>query len=284
MTVVITVTPAFGENLHVRGQEIGATYYLFTRDLPVTGAMALGNPLVSAGVPSIGMTGTLTPYLEGEVSASARNDGFTLWLRGGGLDESHLAAGTSLTVPVTPTELSDVVAALTKPGFYVFEQTIPVVAAFGTLAGTVVDADAGNAPLAGVRVVGFAQGADPAGTPLFDLTTGADGSYAYGEDLPVGYYDLYVTKFGYEPLQETYFLLYGANTHQIAVLQAPNGVLTGTVTAAEDGSPAVSQRATSGPLRRVSLPRQSRAPRPSTAPSDLPTHRQVSAVRSTPTS
>jgi len=235
--VVITVTAAFGENLHVRGQEIGATYYLFTRDLPVTGAMALGNPLVSAGVPSIGMTGTLTPFLEGQVSASARNDGFTLWLRGGGLDESHLAAGTSLTVPVTPTELSDVVAALTKPGFYVFEQTIPVVAAFGTLAGTVVDADAGNAPLAGVRVVGFAQGADPAGTPLFDLTTGADGSYAYGEDLPVGYYDLYVTKFGYEPLQETYFLLYGANTHQIAVLQAPNGVLTGTVTAAEDGSP-----------------------------------------------
>ncbi|HOX25802.1 MAG TPA: C25 family cysteine peptidase [Candidatus Krumholzibacteria bacterium] len=235
--VTITVTAAVGENLTVRGQEIGAGYDLFTHHLPVTGAPALGNPTVVAGVPSIGMTGTLTPHLEGEITASLRNADFTLRLIGGGLDFTQDVVGTSVTVHVTPTELSTVQAVLMKAGYYVYTQDIPVVAAYGTLAGTVVDEDAANAPLAGARVVCFEQGADPSGPPLFDLVTGADGSYAWGEDLAVGYYDLYVTKFGYLPLQETYFLLFGTNSHQIAVGQAPSGVLTGTVTASEDGSP-----------------------------------------------
>ncbi|MDD5718719.1 MAG: C25 family cysteine peptidase [Candidatus Krumholzibacteria bacterium] len=235
--VTISVTPEFGEDLLVRGQEIGESYYLFTEPLPVTGAATLTRPSVEAAVPSIGMIGSLTPHILGEVTASVREWGFTLRLQGGGLDLVEDTETNQIVVMVTPSELSPVTATLTKAGYTIYQQTIPILAAFGALAGTVVDADQGDLPLAGVRIVGFEAGADPSGTPLFDLLTAADGTYSYGEELPVGFYDLYVTKFGYLPSMETYFVLFGANDHQIAVYQAPSGMITGTVTAVEDGSP-----------------------------------------------
>ncbi|MBD3221966.1 T9SS type A sorting domain-containing protein [bacterium] len=236
--VSFEVTPEFGETLAVRGQEIGTTYYMFDEGLAVTGAMSMGEVTFAASVPSIGMDGTLTPHIEGQVTATSRNQGFDLHLQGGGVAMVESTTGGELTVAVTPTELSDVTATVTKTGYDIVQQTITVVEAFGELAGTVRDGDDGDAPLASARVVGYPEGADPDGaTPLFDLTTDAEGRFAAPEELPVGYYDLYVTKFGYLPYQETYFLLFGANDHEIVVAQAPSGVLTGFVTAADSGDP-----------------------------------------------
>ena len=235
--VTFDVTPEFGETLAVRGQEIGTSYYMFTEGLVVTGAMALGDPAVAAAVPSIGMDGTLTPLIEGEVTASARNLGFTLHLQGGGLDTSVDTATGSLTTLVTPTELNPVTATITKTGFEIYQQTIEMVEAFGTLTGAVLDANNANAPVPGASVVGFSEGADPQGTPLFELETNALGEYTVPDELAVGYYDLYVTRFGYEPYQETYFLLFGANDHDIAINLAPSGVLDGFVTGADDQAP-----------------------------------------------
>jgi hypothetical protein len=210
---------------------------MFGEDLAVTGAAALGEVTVEANVPSIGLAGALTPHLEGEVTVSMRHQGFRLFLEGGGLDAVHDATGSDLTVAAMPTELAEVTATVARPGFEVFQQTIAVVAAFGTLAGTVVDADADQAPVAGARVFGFAQGDDPAGTPLFDLVTAADGGFAVQEELAVGYYDLYVEKFGYLGHEELYFQAYGAADHVVALLQAPAGTLSGVVADADTGTP-----------------------------------------------
>ncbi len=235
--VTIDVTPEYGETLVVRGQEVGATYFMFHEDLVVTGAGVLGDPAVTAGVPAIGLDGALTPHIEGEITASIRNQGFTLFLAGGGRNDVYESPGTSLTVPFTPTDLSDVTATIASPGFGIFQQQIAVVEAFGTISGTVVDADAGQAPVEGARVSGFAQGADPQGVPLFDLVSGVDGSFAFADDLAVGYYDLYVEKFGYLSHQEIYFQTYGAATHGVALNQAPSGTLSGVVTSADLGTP-----------------------------------------------
>ena len=235
--VVIEVTPEFGEILLVRGRKVGESYTLFTVELPVTGAVPLIEPSVIAGVPDIGLADALTPHLEGEVTAATSEAGFTLRLQGGGLDLAFAAEDPSLTVTVTPTALVPVLATLTRPGFEIFQQSIPVVAAFGTLAGIVVDGDDDDAPLAGARVRGFNAGGDPGGTPLFDLTTTAGGVYAHAEELPVGYYDLYASKFGYLAYSETIFLMYGANDHPIVLSQAPAGVIAGVVTSAADTSP-----------------------------------------------
>jgi subtilisin-like proprotein convertase family protein len=233
--VVIQVTPLYGETLMVTGREVGANYDLFHQGLPVTGATVLPNAAIAASVPSIGLVGSLTPHLAGEVSAAASVGGFTLFLDGGGLDVTQVASGKTLQIAVTPTQLSDVTAAIARSGYQVFSTTIPVVEAFGSLAGTVVTS--AQVPVSGARVRGFHAGADPQGTPLFDLTTDAQGQYAVAGEMAVGSYDLYVTKFGMLPLVETYFLLFGANDHQVVVQDAPTGLLTGTVTASEDGTP-----------------------------------------------
>jgi hypothetical protein len=234
--VVLDVTPEFGETLNVRGQELGATYDLFNEALPVTGAAPFGEAPITAAVPGIGMDGTLTPYLEGEITVTTRQMDYTVEIHGAGLEVVQPGEG-NVVIPVTPTELAPVMVTLTKTGSEIVQQEIAVVEAFGTIAGTVVDVDAANAPVAGARVTAFAAGADPTGDPIFDMVTGADGSFTYPEDLAVGYYDLYVAKFGYEPYQETYFLLFGANDHEIGVGQAPSGVLAGVITGADDGAP-----------------------------------------------
>ena len=235
--VVISVTGAYGEDLAVRCREIDAAHDLFAGTLPVTGAAALDAPAVSADAPGVGLDGSLALDFEGEVVASMNDPDFTLHLQGGGLAVEQDVVGSTVTVLVTPSEPSDVTATLTRPGYQIFQQEIAVVEARGTLVGTVVDADVGNAPIAGARVYGFVQGDDPAGTPVFDVTTDIDGAYAVDGDLAAGFYDIHVAGFGYLPGVETYFVLHGANDHQIAVGPAPAGVLGGTVTAVEDGAP-----------------------------------------------
>ncbi len=233
----LEITPQFGENLTVRGRELGAGYDLFTEPLPVTGAMAFGGATITAAVPAIGLDGSLTPYLEGEITVATRQSGYTLEVHGAGIEMVQADNSGDTTVLVTPQALAPVMATLTVPGLEIVQQELAVVEAFGTLAGTVLDGDDDGAAVAGARVLGFAADAGPDDPPLFDLTTDASGAWAAPEELAVGYYDLVVQKFGYEPYTETYFLLFGANDHPITVNQAPSGVLTGVITGADDGAP-----------------------------------------------
>jgi len=231
---VFSVTPEFGETLLVRGVEDGAGYDMFGSDLPVTGAMDLTNAAVEASVASIGMVGTLTPHLEGVVTASSDVADFDLMLTGCGLDILASGSGYSVIQNATPASTGTVAAALLKAGYNVHEAAIEVVAAYGTLAGTV--SDDGASAISGVRVYAFNEGDDPSGEPLFDLMTNASGGFTAPEELPVGNYDLYASKFGYLNHMETYFLMFGANDHGITMTSAPSGVLTGTVSALDGGA------------------------------------------------
>ncbi len=231
---VFSVTPQFGETLLVRGVEAGAGYDMFGSDLPVTGGMDLTGAAVEAAVASIGMSGNLTPHIEGSVTATSDVADFDLQLTGCGLDILVAGSGNTVQQDVTPISTGTVAAALLKAGYNIHEASIEVVTAFGTLAGTVSD-DA-SAPVSGVRVYAFNEGDDPTGEPLFDLMTDAAGAYAAPEDLAVGNYDLYASKFGYLNHMETYFLMFGANDHGIALASAPAGAFSGTVTALDGGA------------------------------------------------
>jgi len=235
--VTITVTPEYGESLRVRGRESDAEYFVFDEPLPVTGAMSLTAPSISAEVSSIGLEGALTPFIEGTVDFQAEENALTLYLNGGGLDVTASIPGNWGIIGVTPTELSTVTAALAKTGYEIFLSEIDVVTAYGTLNATLVDADAGNAPVEGVLVRGFPAGADPEGLPLFELTTAADGTFTAPDALAVGYYDIYATRFAYLAFEVEFFLMHGDNNEVFALHQAPDGVLTGTITDSDDGLP-----------------------------------------------
>ncbi len=230
---VFTVMPEFGETLLVRGVEDGAGYDMFGVDLPVTGAIELVNADILAEVNSIGMTGFLTPHIEGVVTGYSDISGLEMSLVGCGLDVQGSSTYNTVVMNVTPSETGIVTAALLKAGHNVYETQIDCVAAYGTIAGMVTDET--NTPLAGVRVYAFNEGDDPSGEPLFDLVSASDGSFAFADELPVGNYDIFASKFGYLNQMDTFFLEFGDNHYGVTMPSAPSGVLTGTVSALEGG-------------------------------------------------
>jgi len=233
---VISVTPQFGETLVVRGVEDGAGYDMFKVDLPVTGALDLTNAAIVAEVAAVGMNGSLTPDLEGAVTGSSDVADFDLNLVGPGFDLLAVGSGLSVVQNVTPTGTGTVWATMMKPGYNIHETEFQVVPARGTLAGTVT-ATSGGETLDGVRVYGFNAGDDPDGSPLFDLFTDAEGDFSIPVQLSAGNYDLYARKFEYLDYSETFTLMHGANDHPVAMDSSPVGVLSGMVTALEDGAP-----------------------------------------------
>ncbi len=232
------VNPLYGETLQVRGREPGATYDLFTLSLPVYGAADLTGPTLTAEVPAIGLSGALTPFIEGTVMGSALETGLDLFLAGCGIDTTAGDPGSSVTIAVAPDQTGEVTATLAGTGYNLFASAIPVVEAFGTLAGLVHEQGDPGTPIACARVCGYPAGADTSGTaPIFDLPCDGGGNYAVPDSLVVGYYDLYVSQYGYLSHEEPIFLAYGPNVLDVGLTTAPTGVLSGTVTDAEGGSP-----------------------------------------------
>jgi RHS repeat-associated protein len=104
---------------------------------------------------------------------------------------------------------------------------VQVVAAFGTITGTVVDPNGQALAGATVRITGTANATATDGTGNFNLTA------------PAGLYTLTVSKLGYLPATTTPFTLAAGGSFAAGTirLQPAPGKITGTVVTSLDGSP-----------------------------------------------
>ncbi len=231
------VTPLYGENLVVRGREHAETFDLFTEALPVTDAPPLTAVTFTAEARDVGLNGALAPGFPGTVTARAFENELRLFLNGCGVDSSASNPNSAVVMTVTPTSTGTLTATLAKDGYALASQAIPVIIANGALAGGVFEED-GTTPIGGARVYGYPAAADTSVTlPLFDLLTDLAGAYAVPDSLPVGDYDLYVTKFGYLAAARQVFLRFGGNVADFALAVAPSGVLSGAISSADGGAP-----------------------------------------------
>jgi subtilisin-like proprotein convertase family protein len=232
-----SLTPPYGESLTVIGREIGETYNCVEDVLPVTGAASFAMYDIAAGVPLIGLSGSLTPYYEGEITGATDQTGFDLFAAGCGVDaEANSGGAAVVTLLVTPTSVGTIHAAIGKSGYNVYAEDIPVQVVYGTMAGEVYEVT--RAPIVGARVKGYAAGADTTGaTPVFNVLSGTGGAYTVTGQLAVGHYDVYVSKFGYLTLLQDVFIEYGANDEDFYLQSAPSGVVSGVVTEAGTGTP-----------------------------------------------
>jgi subtilisin-like proprotein convertase family protein len=231
-----SLTPPYGEDLTVIASEIGEVYNCFEDVVPVTGGMALTVPDIDASVASIGLFGSLAPHYEGSIVGSADETGLMLYAAGCGVDASAGPGGTSVEILATPNSAGTIVAALALGGYDVYLEDVIVQVVYGTLSGTVYDAV--SAPVADAVVKGYPAGSDTTGaTPVFRVVTGGGGAYAIGDDLEVGYYDVYISKFGYLTGEHEIFIQYGANAYDFYLDSAPAGVVSGTVTELGTGTP-----------------------------------------------
>jgi len=234
---VVTVDAPYGETLRVVGREIGEGFDCFERTVVVTGGLAQSNPRIEARVDALGLEGALTPNFEGTLLGRVDGVGLDLYAVGCGVDTFVSSATDTAVLRVTPAGPGVVTVALSYPGYDLHTEAVPVVDVYGTLSGTVSEASTAN-PLAGVPVVVYPAGADTvAASPLWDLISAANGAYAAPDSLPAGEYDIYARKFGYLDHAGTARVLCGANVHDIWMVPAPTGVISGTVTEEETGGP-----------------------------------------------
>jgi hypothetical protein len=222
--------PPYGEDLTVVASEISQSYNCFEDVIPVTGGTTFTSADIEASVPLIGLYGSLTPHYEGTITGTTESNAFMVFAVGCGVDASAgPSGGTTLDLLVTPTSTGTINAAIAKTGYNVYLEDIAVDVVYGQLAGTVYDAM--SAPVVGAVVKGYPAGSDTTGaTPLFQDVSDALGSYDMGMDIEVGYYDVYVSRFGYLTASPEVFIQYGANDVDFYLDSAPSGVVSGTVT------------------------------------------------------
>jgi hypothetical protein len=192
---------------------------------------------IEASVDAIGLYGLLTPHYEGAITGTSSESGFELFASGCGVDDhTNSGGGTSVDLLVTPTSAGTIQAAIGKKGFDVYTEAIAVEVVYGQLAGAVYEVTRG--PIQDAKVKGYPAGSDTTGAePLFEDLTRADGGYTIEGDLEVGYYDVYVLKFGYLTAAEEVFLQYGANDVDFYLDSAPAGLVSGHVTEMGTGVP-----------------------------------------------
>jgi subtilisin-like proprotein convertase family protein len=233
----IMVDAPYGEVLRVKGREVGETYDCFEEPLVVAGALVLPDCRVEGESDIVGLSGALTPGFEGLIKGSAGHAGLDMYATGCGIEEAVSSPADSAVIQATPTGLGDITVALAFPGYDVHTEGVPVIEAYGVLAGAVIDASSGDS-LAGAAISVFPAGADTSEvSPLFETASSTGGTYAAPDSMPVGFYDVYAVKFGYLAYAGSTLVRFGANGYDIGMTPAPSGVVSGTVCEAGSGRP-----------------------------------------------
>ncbi len=220
----------YGPSVDICGQDPADPWLLFRQPLTVNAL-----PLMDVALrvtTDIGLTDSFALNLPGTLEAYklfGTLPAHELWAYVN--DEPGLMT-TEASLTLTPTALGAVQGVYAQLGYNIVVRNFPIIEAFGTLTGHV---DAAGNPAAGAVVQGWDAGDELA----FTATCNGSGDYDVGEDILVADYTLTVDYFGYLPHSEPYFVNYGANVHDIDLVAAPSGVLSGTVTEAGSGQPLV---------------------------------------------
>ncbi len=231
------VHPLYGELLSVTGRKIGDGFDMFRDTIWVTGGADFTAADIAVSVPELGLADTLCPHWEGRFEASCEPAGFTLLATGCGLNVETSTGGGSIVAMGTPNAAGTVRASIVKIGYNVYQEEFVCRLVEGTVSG-VVTVSGGGGPLAGVSLGFWESGADTVATaPAFRATTNALGEYNSGGPIPVGYYDVYASKFGYLDYFDSPLVIYGANVYDFAMEPAPSGTVSGVVTEAGTGIP-----------------------------------------------
>jgi subtilisin-like proprotein convertase family protein len=222
---VLTIDYPYGPSVDIAGQDPAETYRLFTEPLAVT-ALPLTSPDLWVTT-DIGLVDAFPLNLPATLHAQVGEPGHTLYalLPGGG---QLSTADTTLSITAAAT--GQVTGIIGVDGHDLYAEVFDVIEAHGTLSGTITG---GGTPLTGVTIEGY--GDDP--TPVFTAVTNGSGVFTVEDELLVDTYTLIVDHFGYLHHEESYFLNYGANVHDIDLTLAPAGTLGGTVTASDTGLP-----------------------------------------------
>jgi len=224
-TVVLDVNYSYGPTLNIYGINPGDNFFLFQETVNVN-AVDLTDPSLNVTT-NFGLTDTFALNLEGIIGAYAVQDDITLWIN---VDDTGYMLTGETTYAITPSTLFPVGAIIAKSGYNIYQEEFPVIIAYGNVSGNVTESQNGSS-VSNAEICFYEQGANPnTEDPVFVATTDASGNYISTTEYPVDYYDIYITKWGFDPYQELgYFLGYGSNIHDIVIDPVESGFISGNV-------------------------------------------------------
>ena len=214
---VISVNYAYGPTLDIVGQDPAETYRLFTEQVAVN-ALDLTSPDLTVAT-DIGLSDAFALNLPGTLHATVGETGGMLYAV---LPNGSVVSGAGYDLALTPAQLGQVTGMIALSGYNLYTEAFDIIEAYGTLAGNVTSE---GSPLAGVVV----NGLDEFGGTVFTAVTDASGNYTVADEQLVDTYAIVVDHFGYLHFEQDFFLGYGANTYDFAIVAAPSGVLSGMV-------------------------------------------------------
>jgi len=221
---ILSINYQFGPTLQICGQRPDEDYLLFNEAL-VVNALSLIDPNIDVTT-TFGLYDTLAMNMEASINQYCTNGGTTLWAK---LNNGDYTSTSNSYLLMTPDELGTVLAVISKSGYDLYEEDFPVIVAFGTVSGILTDSDNGSA-ISYAQVRFYEEGAVPDDDPLFTATTNSSGFYNVASEQAVDHYDIYIDKWGFNPYQElSYFLGYGANTHDMQLDPVESGNVSGAV-------------------------------------------------------
>jgi subtilisin-like proprotein convertase family protein len=214
---VISVNSAYGPTLDIVGQDPADSFRLFTEQITVTAADLTAPDLTVAT--DIGLVDAFALNLPGTLTATLGEAGHTLFAV---LPDGTVLNTADMSLVLTPAELGMVNGIIAVEGYNVYTESFEVIEAYGTISGNVTS---GGTAMANVIV----NGLDSFGGTVFTAVTDASGNYVVADEILVADYTIVIDHFGYLHYEENFFVNYGANVNDIAIVAAPSGILSGNV-------------------------------------------------------
>jgi len=213
--------PRYGESLKIKGKLPGEDSYFFAKILQVSNASPFSNPEIAVGVKQFNVENSLVPGHIGQIHGFADQGNFMLAAFGCGVDT--LAANDS--IQVLPDTIGIVVAAMLKPWYEVFEKTVTVSKAYGSVTGLVTDTV--RLPLVDVLISGYLY--PDTVNPAFSGTTNTNGEFSYQLPVEIGYYQIRAQLFGYQTQTIIDTIRVASNVFNIEMPEAPRVSVSGRV-------------------------------------------------------
>ncbi len=192
---ILPLTPIYSEVLKVTGfSPIGEL--TFVEYIPVGGGFPLMPISLEAGSPVVRIADSLAMGVPGEIGFESPSYP-TLWcLRGYGVDTCATVTDSAV-IHITPNFIGDLRLITAAEGYSLGYSTIRVANCAAPFTGSI--GSIGGEPAGGMRIALYSAGSDTSTTDVTSvITSNASGSFSSAGAIRLGYYDLYISGFGWE--------------------------------------------------------------------------------------
>jgi len=191
------ITPPFGEELTITGEDYKNNTILFSQRLKVYGG-EIGNNSISASVDTLNINGFLVTNFTGSIRAYSENENILLFIKGCGIDTSLSSENGEINANLLPLKKGKIFATICSEGYKVSNYEIDVREPEGKFSGYIIDS-INNKVISDALIYLYKEDS------TFITKTDSTGFFHF-QSIPLGNSILKVIKFGYREEVESLFI------------------------------------------------------------------------------